>query len=597
MALARYRGTATDASGNTLASPTVEVRRESDNGLASLFSDRNGASGIGNSFTGNADGTFDFHVVGGAYKITITQGANSRVLRYVAIGTLAEHDEADLETAAAMFYDVKADFGAVGDQVTDDTAAIQNALNTVPASATLFFPEGYYSVLGSGASALTRNAPLNIVGAGYGSTGIFFPGSVPSSRDMLTFTATGGTYQGIHIHDIGFLSFGLGGNTLVVDGSGGNSPATNFIYQVHLHDVLIGAPSSGKDSIRLRSVAYSTIERCNLGSIFSFETGDTLVIRENILGDTARNCVDVVFVSGAGGFQCIGNVIAGTAAHVRVRNGNGPIIAFNEFETPAGQSNTNGFLVELGDTGEIMVGAVLLANQYSVLPSTSNPVPIRVRSGVTAAQVRESRLLNQTGAHVQVDSGASGTVIDRSVLCYVGANQSPVSVTDSGTDTKYLSPVALIMASSNAAGSDVSTAQTWFPSGGSITVLAASYQFEGVLMFSKTAGTNSRTIAQAFGGTATVSAIAYAYDAAGVDTTVFNGTQNTISGYVETVSAQTVYGIPSTSADQLVMVKVRGRVTFSAAGTFIPQFKYSAAPGGAPTVRANSFFRMWESRG
>ena len=27
--------------------------------------------------------------------------------------------------------------------------------------------------------------------------------------------------------------------------------------------------------------------------------------------------------------------------------------------------------------------------------------------------------------------------------------------------------------------------------------------------------------------------------------------------------------------------------------TFIPQFIYSAAPGGAPTVQANSWFRMY----
>ncbi|CAN7418751.1 hypothetical protein [Mesorhizobium sp. LjNodule214] len=30
----------------------------------------------------------------------------------------------------------------------------------------------------------------------------------------------------------------------------------------------------------------------------------------------------------------------------------------------------------------------------------------------------------------------------------------------------------------------------------------------------------------------------------------------------------------------------------NAAGTVIPQFQYSAAPGGAPTIKRNSFFRI-----
>jgi hypothetical protein len=37
---------------------------------------------------------------------------------------------------------------------------------------------------------------------------------------------------------------------------------------------------------------------------------------------------------------------------------------------------------------------------------------------------------------------------------------------------------------------------------------------------------------------------------------------------------------------------VKGTARVNAAGTFIPQFKYSAAPGGAPTVKRGSWFRL-----
>lgn len=90
--LARFQAMALDDAGNVLTLPTVEVRLESTSALASLFSDRAGASAIGNPFTGAADGLIAFHVVGGAYKVTITKSSVSRILRYVAIGTNAEVD-------------------------------------------------------------------------------------------------------------------------------------------------------------------------------------------------------------------------------------------------------------------------------------------------------------------------------------------------------------------------------------------------------------------------------------------------------------------------------------------------------------------------
>jgi hypothetical protein len=41
-----------------------------------------------------------------------------------------------------------------------------------------------------------------------------------------------------------------------------------------------------------------------------------------------------------------------------------------------------------------------------------------------------------------------------------------------------------------------------------------------------------------------------------------------------------------------VTIVVKGMVSINAGGTFIPQFKYSAAPGGAPTMLKNTYFRM-----
>jgi hypothetical protein len=90
MTLARYESDATDDAGNLLANVTVEVRLESG-GLASIYSDRAGTVPLANPFN-DADGHIGFHVAGGAYKITFTQGVISRIRRYVAIGLSAETD-------------------------------------------------------------------------------------------------------------------------------------------------------------------------------------------------------------------------------------------------------------------------------------------------------------------------------------------------------------------------------------------------------------------------------------------------------------------------------------------------------------------------
>lgn len=90
MVLARKEFDATDEAGNRLTDVLVRVEREGG-GLVPVYSDRDGTSSLGNPFT-VADGKVAFHAPGGAYRITLTSGTYSRVLRYVAIGLAAETD-------------------------------------------------------------------------------------------------------------------------------------------------------------------------------------------------------------------------------------------------------------------------------------------------------------------------------------------------------------------------------------------------------------------------------------------------------------------------------------------------------------------------
>lgn len=146
-----------------------------------------------------------------------------------------------------------------------------------------------------------------------------------------------------------------------------------------------------------------------------------------------------------------------------------------------------------------------------------------------------------------------------------------------------------ILAADNTGGLNSLNAQPWFPSTGGVAVLAdTTYEFEGQLMLSRSAGTTSHTTSLLFGGTATLTSI----DALAQALTGDANSLIAINGVWITAATATALKAASTSATEQIVIRVRGFVRINAAGTFIPQFKYSAAPGGAPTIKRGSFFRM-----
>jgi hypothetical protein len=72
MALAHFQRTFTDASGNVKPGLSVTVRRESDNGLAALFSDAGSVTPKSNPFSTDASGYGSFYVTDGRYRIQAT---------------------------------------------------------------------------------------------------------------------------------------------------------------------------------------------------------------------------------------------------------------------------------------------------------------------------------------------------------------------------------------------------------------------------------------------------------------------------------------------------------------------------------------------
>jgi len=140
-------------------------------------------------------------------------------------------------------------------------------------------------------------------------------------------------------------------------------------------------------------------------------------------------------------------------------------------------------------------------------------------------------------------------------------------------------------------GANATGAQNWLGVGVSL-VANTVYQFEGEFALIKTAGTVSHTLGIGFGGTVGVNNILYLamnYS----DNTSSLTTANTpnSSMYIQTVANTTFIAAQSTAA-QAKGAFIRGTISVSTAGTFIPQYTLSAAPGGAYTTQAGAYFKI-----
>lgn len=138
-------------------------------------------------------------------------------------------------------------------------------------------------------------------------------------------------------------------------------------------------------------------------------------------------------------------------------------------------------------------------------------------------------------------------------------------------------------------GSDIDTAQPVFGASADALTLEAdtTYEFEALYWITRAAGTTSHTTRVLLGGDATFTSLAFLAQ-------VTNHTSNDLSS-VQQIMAFAATGrtvtAANTSATENLMIRLKGVLRVDAGGTIIPQFQYSAAPGGAPTIKANSFFK------
>jgi hypothetical protein len=163
--------------------------------------------------------------------------------------------------------------------------------------------------------------------------------------------------------------------------------------------------------------------------------------------------------------------------------------------------------------------------------------------------------------------------------------------TPQGTQRGVTPAAQFFRLDSGLAGANVNTAQSVFGVG--VTLSASTvYAFEAVYLFTKTAGATAHTIGAGFAGTATVNNIGY-MGMGNVNSTAFAGSTGIAFSLSNSTANQQITNTFSGAATSFGQVTIRGTVSINAGGTLIPQYTLSAAPGGAYTTAAGSYFLIY----
>lgn len=157
---------------------------------------------------------------------------------------------------------------------------------------------------------------------------------------------------------------------------------------------------------------------------------------------------------------------------------------------------------------------------------------------------------------------------------------------------------AIIQFTCNAAGllrANVNTVQNIFDTGQDEfnALVNRLYFFELFALLTRTGGTTSHTTTFLFGGTAVKSGSGWAYVVAAASTPASVSTQG--GRFIPNLTTGQLLGSTNATAGEFLQVHIFGSFRVTTGGTFIPQFQYSAAPGGAPTLAANSYCKVIDS--
>lgn len=230
------------------------------------------------------------------------------------------------------------EFGAVGDGVTDDTAAIQAALDG--AVGALYFPPGVYAVSGSGAACLTLTRNLDIIGcSGRWAVIRATAGTDMTSILRVNFAENWG-YGNVRNWRFANMSMEFAGATgglhalSIEDGFPINSSAIDNCW-------FTGRAANGGHGIHVEGhLYYSTISRCQVDSIY-LDSHDANTIEKCLIAGHGVGITVNLTAVGVRNTTIRENTFICRSEAVHVANGSNVRIQNNQCEQPKGALSTS----------------------------------------------------------------------------------------------------------------------------------------------------------------------------------------------------------------------------------------------------------------
>jgi hypothetical protein len=312
-------------------------------------------------------------------------------------------------------------------------------------------------------------------------------------------------------------------------------------------------------------LAFGTYNGGTTVTIFDLNRGLTNFSGADITLDDITATGNII--AGSGGTKFIsatGNVVAGGNA---VATGN--VVGANL--TTAGLISATGNITGGNITsvaGQISTGGNVTGGNVAgfIRPTTGTAAqaPVRLTSGTNTS------------------TAAAGSVEYDGVVFYGTATASNRGVLPA---EQFIALVSDYVANNSASAQKVFNS----PTNGAITLDGGTtYMMEGVYYITRGLGSTSHTLGTLFALGGSLTSITYTADTTSTATYALGA----VSRFYNTTASLLTVTAASVSTTENITVVIKGMVRTNSAGTFTPQIQYSSAPGGAPTILKNSYFRM-----
>lgn len=339
------------------------------------------------------------------------------------------------------------DFGATGNGITDDTAAINTALSSMCSTnpgGTLLFPIGSYLFN----PPLSVTCPLNILGSGSsinpgGGTTLLVASGTATTTDIWKIGATNVVLRGITFRNFNVFVQGgvanVGRNVFHFDSTPGTT--TGFAEVVIQNVMLPANVSAGGQSIffnngigtNTNGGAFNvTVQNNYIAGGINFQvSGDTLRVYNNII--TGANAgVKLTQVGGAGNFYAFNNNVTSTGGCYIIGASISPIISGGECEMPFATTEANNALIDI-QTGA--VGATITGGMIQNVSSTLTMLPIRNAGDHTTIGPSNRIAALGSAAYITSVAGATNLTLYPN---FFAAGSSGNTLTDAGTGTLFV---------------------------------------------------------------------------------------------------------------------------------------------------------------